>query len=148
MKIIIPGKPIPKKRPRYSSRGGKVQLWNPQHKIAAEIKKRFLLEVLDDNNLNEISKNKFYKNNKYIVFIEFYFKPPKMSKKKLSEFVISSHAIKPDIDNLAKFYLDCANGILWDDDCSVVSLHCEKMWDLVPRTEIIIEIAKEPPLYE
>ena len=32
----------------------------------------------------------------------------------------------PDVDNLCKLPADCANGVLWDDDCRVVELHAVK----------------------
>lgn len=45
---------------------------------------------------------------------------------------------KPDADNLAKFYLDCINGIFWSDDKRVNELHVKKQYSEKPRT--IIEI--------
>lgn len=50
---------------------------------------------------------------------------------------------RPDIDNLAKFVLDVANGILYEDDNQVVSLVCKKRYGKEPRTEIIIRCLKE-----
>jgi Holliday junction resolvase RusA-like endonuclease len=38
-------------------------------------------------------------------------------------------AIKPDTDNLAKFVLDCLNGVLFDDDAQIVDLHMLKLRD-------------------
>jgi len=34
---------------------------------------------------------------------------------------------RPDIDNLAKFYMDAANGILWGDDSQVAELKARKV---------------------
>ena len=38
-------------------------------------------------------------------------------------------AIKPDIDNLAKFVLDAVKGILYTDDKQIVDLHMHKLRD-------------------
>ena len=69
------------------------------------------------------------------VDITFYIRPSKSKKRDLTH-----HAIKPDIDNLAKFILDTIvkNGMLSDDKI-ICQLSCQKKWDLNPRTEIIIK---------
>jgi len=38
----------------------------------------------------------------------------------------------PDIDNLAKFYLDALAGVAYRDDTAVVKLTCAKAWDADP----------------
>lgn len=48
------------------------------------------------------------------------------------------HFFKPDIDNLAKFTLDCLNKIVIEDDALVSVLKCSKVYDPHPRTEITI----------
>lgn len=50
---------------------------------------------------------------------------------------------RPDVDNIAKFYLDAGNGILWCDDDQVVKLSVTKQFDDVPRT--IIKVIQERP---
>lgn len=47
-----------------------------------------------------------------------------------------------DLDNLAKFYLDCANGILFPDDHLITKLTVSKTYSLNPRTEIKIMAKK------
>jgi Holliday junction resolvase RusA-like endonuclease len=45
---------------------------------------------------------------------------------------------KPDLDNLAKFYLDCGNGLLWVDDKRIQIMRLEKQYSEKCRTEIEI----------
>jgi len=45
---------------------------------------------------------------------------------------------KPDIDNVAKNYLDALNGVAWKDDAQVVSLACSKRWSDEPRVEVLV----------
>lgn len=48
------------------------------------------------------------------------------------------HFHKPDCDNLAKFYLDCMNELVYKDDGQIYDLHVKKTYSLVPSTLIRI----------
>ena len=48
------------------------------------------------------------------------------------------HTTKPDIDNIAKIYLDSMNDIIYNDDRQIVWLTCIKIYSLEPKTEITI----------
>lgn len=57
--------------------------------------------------------------------VSFTLAPPKRLKNK--------HPIShPDVDNLLKAFLDAGNGILWNDDCQVVRIMCEKKYEPSP----------------
>ena len=66
----------------------------------------------------------------------FYFRRPKCHHRKLKNVVSPPlkssaprcHLKRPDLDNLAKFCLDCCNGILFKDDSQVVAMSLEKRW--------------------
>jgi len=45
---------------------------------------------------------------------------------------------KPDIDNMAKYYLDVMNDLVYDDDRFVTELWCEKLYSVKPKVEIYI----------
>lgn len=45
---------------------------------------------------------------------------------------------RPDIDNLCKAILDALNGIVFDDDSSIVELHCKKL--LTKRNHITVSV--------
>jgi Holliday junction resolvase RusA-like endonuclease len=38
------------------------------------------------------------------------------------------HTLKPDIDNIIKFYMDAFNGVLYDDDKQVASIGARKIY--------------------
>jgi Holliday junction resolvase RusA-like endonuclease len=46
------------------------------------------------------------------------------------------HTIKPDIDNLIKFVMDCGQNILWNDDSTICQIESKKIYSKHPRTEI------------
>ena len=46
---------------------------------------------------------------------------------------------KPDIDNIIKAYLDSMNGIVYDDDTQVVSLHSTKVYGTIGMVEVLVK---------
>lgn len=131
MKYILPGNPIPAARPRLSAG----HVYSPH---SLEKTKRSLL-------LAHLHGNKPLFSTPLHVELVFYVQvPDKMSNKK-KELYLSRpyHNIRQDIDNLAKFFLDVANKVLWEDDALVVSLVCKKMHAREGRTEIIVELIED-----
>ena len=49
----------------------------------------------------------------------------------------------PDCDNLAKFYLDVLNKVVWHDDSSVLSLKVTKCYGKVPQTIVRVSEFKQ-----
>ena len=48
------------------------------------------------------------------------------------------HMIKPDVDNLQKYILDCMTGVVYEDDCQVVDIRARKIYSETPRTVMCI----------
>ena len=129
--IVVPGTPLPQKRHRSSFRSGKIRNYDP----SAKDKKKFkvIAGVLAPRSAlkGDISLN-----------VTFYMPRPKTHRRtgKYSKLLKKDaplwHSIKPDIDNLVKFVMDALQGILWEDDCKIVSLEARKLYSEKPRTEI------------
>ena len=64
--------------------------------------------------------------------------PKSLSKVKKDALKGKPHYLRPDIDNLIKFILDSANGILYLDDAQIYTINAHKIYDEHPRTEIEI----------
>lgn len=45
---------------------------------------------------------------------------------------------RPDIDNLVKLVCDALNAIVWGDDAQIVCLNVKKIYDDIPRVELIV----------
>jgi len=45
---------------------------------------------------------------------------------------------KPDIDNIAKTYLDGMNGVVFLDDTQVVDLHVKKVYSAVAGVDVMV----------
>jgi len=127
--IVIPGQPVAKMRARIiGKRGG----FDPQHKV-----KNFYRWVMKSQKRNAALSAAFH------VSMYFHFAPAaswsqKKKKQALSGFL--KHTSSPDLDNLEKFVLDCANGILYEDDRQIVSQCSCKIYSDVPRTVLEIEL--------
>jgi Holliday junction resolvase RusA-like endonuclease len=46
---------------------------------------------------------------------------------------------KPDLDNYVKAIKDALRGVIWIDDCQVVTCHSHKLFGEIPRVEIMIK---------
>jgi Holliday junction resolvase RusA-like endonuclease len=45
---------------------------------------------------------------------------------------------KPDIDNIAKTYLDAMNGVIFVDDTQVIDLHVKKLYSVVAGVDVMV----------
>jgi len=150
MKIIIPGKPIAKKRARHASRGSFVVTYDPQEKDKKHVRKLMydllLAEMNSDNRVKAFEAGKICRSS--VFYVEFVFFLPtnqsdSVSVKNKKLWGIQYASCKPDYDNLEKFYLDCANGVLWNDDSSIIRAKAVKLYDEKPRVEIVVTASDE-----
>ena len=85
-------------------------------------------------------------NDSFTVNIVFYMPIPKSwtkHQKFMAVMGVETPNKKPDLDNLEKFVLDCANGILFHDDAMVICLSSEKIYSKNPRTEMEVRAMKK-----
>jgi Holliday junction resolvase RusA-like endonuclease len=45
---------------------------------------------------------------------------------------------KPDIDNIAKTFLDGMNGVIFKDDTQVIDLHVKKVYSAVAGVDVMV----------
>ena len=143
MKICIEGRPIAKQRPRFVSRGNFTMTYDPldKEKKATQIRMKKEIEkaMNSSSKLLSISACQLANEEAFEVIFWFFLPVPESDSKpkrnsKLWGFDLP--AIKPDYDNLEKFYLDCANGILFPDDAMIVDATSHKRYSSNPRVEI------------
>lgn len=154
LKINILGYPIAWARPALAMSGRKAWLYDEQKQVKKEV--RFAMQE---------QWNEFFDNpgsaihdkassvacaESLCVQLTFLFPPKKKSAEKLKKprrdiaienarlWGMIPHNDVADIDNLAKFALDCGNGILWRDDRIIDEIIIKKKFSNKPRT--IIEI--------
>lgn len=129
--ITLPGNPLAKARHRSFLRCGHIASYDPQHKEKDAVKA--LIKRQTTNAPSNAASG-------FDVNIDFYLPLANSRSKRdmVSALWLNQIIGKPDLDNLAKFYLDAANGILWHDDKQIISLNLKKRYSENPRTEITV----------
>jgi len=137
MKIIIPGKPIAKKRPRFSRRGKFVVTYSAQKEVELEVSQVIQRQAPGCPIESPIS-----------IYLWFGMPIPKSTSKKQSQLMrggFTSHAKRPDLDNLVKFYLYVMNDLVFKDDSQIFYLTAFKEYTDKPRTEIVVTETQKTP---
>lgn len=133
--IEILGKPIAKARPKFFRRGNFVGTYDAQEKTKNDI------AILAQKTAQE----QLYGNplgGELVVSIDCFFEPLKSSSKKQLDLMLTNkvrHTKRPDCTNIAKFYEDAFNGILWHDDSQIVHLTIRKWYGETAKVFISIQ---------
>ncbi len=124
MKFLIKDTPIPLQRPRMTG----THCWDSQ-------KQQKMVVGIQLN--TQFCDSAFFEGPLLIELNFFFPLPKRLSNKARIEKMGSPHITTPDLDNLVKFYLDCANDILYKDDATVAQIITKKMYG-IPHTEMIV----------
>jgi len=142
MRIVIPGNPIAKARPKFCVRGKHAVAYDPQKQLCDERKAELSFLVKQD------SPDDFEGYFSLPLRVALSFLMPvaetgsaALKNAKKWHFELPSH--KPDIDNLIKLVLDLCNGILWRDDAQIVELHAFQKYSENPCTIIDVSPIKK-----
>jgi Holliday junction resolvase RusA-like endonuclease len=143
LRITIPGEPIPKARARTFMRGQSIAHYDPQDK-----QKTHITRSLAHATGSDLMRSGFYAPDaSYRVDLLFCMPYPHATSQRMANLQlwgIGMRPQKPDIDNLAKFYLDCMNGVIFPDDAQITFMRCEKIYCQSPRTVINIFCMNKP----
>lgn len=137
MKIIIPGRPIAKARPKFYRKGKGIGHYDPQE---TEEGQWILLarEKLRQYQASTLIEGPVLLHLTFIMPIQKNW--PKYKIKRLGEGKIFWHDKKPDSSNLTKFAEDCLKWCgVWKDDSQIAYTVVMKYYGLDPRTEIEIK---------
>jgi len=138
LKIIIPGIPIAKHRPRFARRGKGTAVYSDQ-----ETEEDLMLWHVKQ----QTSGHRLFKDA-VLVDTKFFMPRPKShfgtgrNAGKLKPSASKYHIKKPDTDNLVKFLFDIFNGSVWKDDSQVIYEVSEKIYCVPgeePRTEVTVQ---------
>jgi Holliday junction resolvase RusA-like endonuclease len=128
------GEPVGKGRPRFAKRGNFVSTYTPQKTKTYEDEIRLMAKAA--MGASEALETP--------VTVAIYIRvgiPASFSKQKRKDALanIERPTKKPDIDNIAKCFLDAMNGIVYLDDKQVVSLHITKVYAETPAVEVMVK---------
>ena len=128
------GEPVGKGRPRFARRGNFVSTYSPQKTKTYEDEIRMMAKAaMGSSEPLETS-----------VTVAIYIRvgiPASFSKQKRKYAIegILKPTKKPDIDNIAKCFLDGMNDIVYLDDKQVVNLHITKVYAETPAVEVMVK---------
>lgn len=134
MKIVIPGVPVGKGRPKFSTFNG--------HAVAYTPEKTVNYENLVKLAFQQSGETAFDRETQLRADIYAYFPIPKSTSKKKRKEMESGLILptkKPDTDNIAKAILDALNGLAYYDDAQVVCLQVSKKYSDEPRAVVFID---------
>jgi len=129
----VEGDPKGKGRPRFSSAGKFTRVYTDKQTLVYEAVIRFFAaEAMGSTDLLETPVS---------VFLYVRLAVPQSYSKKRTEACLSGlekPCKKPDIDNIAKTYLDAMNGVIFKDDTQVIDLHLKKVYSAVAGVDVMV----------
>lgn len=129
--IDLKGPPTPQGRPRIARRGAYAHAYDPNAKDKKRITQKAMALIAEKTWI-------VADTDEYAVTIKFHVPFPANDKKRNLASWSQSATSKPDLDNLAKFYLDALNNLAWFDDQQITSLHLIKKYSSQPNTAIYV----------
>ncbi len=115
---------VGKQRPKLTTRCGFARAYTPKATREFEtIVRDEIKRIMNERNYELIDGE-----IPLDVKISFYFKLPNVSNKKKRMMEYTPVMKRPDIDNLVKSVLDSMNGVVFQDDCQVITLTAGKSY--------------------
>jgi Holliday junction resolvase RusA-like endonuclease len=131
--FTVYGEPVGKGRPRFAKRGNFVSTYTPQKTKTYEDEIRLMAKAAMGSS----------EPLETPVTVAIYIRVgiPVSYTKQMKKYALEGilkPTKKPDIDNIAKCFLDAMNGIVYLDDKQVVNLHITKVFAETPAVEIMV----------
>jgi Holliday junction resolvase RusA-like endonuclease len=132
--FTVYGEPVGKGRPRFVRRGNFTQTYTPAKTKSYEDEIRMMAKAA--MGASEPLETP--------VTVAIYIRvgiPASFSKQKRKDSLegIMKPTKKPDLDNIAKCFLDAMNEIVYLDDKQVVNLHVTKVYAETPAVEVMVK---------
>ncbi len=131
--ICMPGKPVPKGRPRAARIGGFIRMYTP--KATQVFENACAAEAMASMQGRDPMTGPIEIKMQIFVPIPASYRKSKKEDCRLGKIVPTSSA---DIDNIAKSVMDAFNGVVWIDDSQVVDAHLTKRYAEEPCVIAIV----------
>ena len=130
------GVPQAKKRPRFSSAGKFVKVYDPQTRDKRQVKYQLASQMRDKGYLK-------LEHGPIFAKMIFYLPQNKIDAQRSIKRGVDPetifHCKKSDLDNFVKWYADILNGLAYSDDSLISVLLTEKRYSSRPRAEIFLK---------
>jgi len=140
MQFEFEGPPIPQHRPRFHIYGNKPVAHSDQKAEKNSMRGHMVMQKIPT--YDQIIPPKTPIKLEILFYFEY---PPSASKRKriLAKEKPIPMTVKPDLDNLIKFILDCGNKVLWEDDNIIFDIHAKKYYADCAKTVLRIYPVEE-----
>ena len=129
----VEGDPKGKGRPRFTQAGKFTRVYTDKQTLDYEaVIKSYAAHAMGSSDPLETAVS---------VFLYVRLPVPQSYSKKRTEACLSGlekPCKKPDIDNIAKTYLDAMNGVIFKDDTQVIDLHVKKVYSAVAGVNVMV----------
>jgi len=134
MTYMVEGNPVGKGRPKFARRGNFVSTYTPT-------KTRDYETVIKEAAKKAMGSNEPLETPVTVAIYITVPVPQSYSKKRTEACLkdIERPIKKPDIDNIAKCFLDAMNDIVYKDDTQVLTLHVTKVYGTVGMVEVMVK---------
>jgi len=130
---LVEGNPVGKGRPKFARRGNFVSTYTPT-------KTRDYEDLIKDAARKAMGSNDLLETPVTVAIYITVPIPASYSKKRTEACLSGSERPikKPDIDNVAKCFLDAMNEIVYKDDTQVLTLHITKIYGTTGMVEVMV----------
>lgn len=138
-RFTLSGNPIPQKQTRFTCRGGFARAYDPSKKDLEMIRWQIKPFAPETPMLGPISLT-------ILFFLPIPNSTSKVRCEKMMRRIILP-VVKPDEDNLAYIVSNALKKLVYEDDNQICEKHVYKLYDLNPRTEIIVKTIQTAEKY-
>jgi Holliday junction resolvase RusA-like endonuclease len=130
---MVEGNPVGKGRPKFARRGNFVSTYTPT-------KTRDYEDLIKEAAQKAMGSNEILETPVTVAIYITVPIPQSYSKKRTEACLkgLERPIKKPDIDNIAKCFLDAMNEIVYKDDTQVLTLHITKVYGTVGMVEVMV----------
>ena len=137
----VEGETVGKQRPRVVRRGNHVGSYTPRKTADYEETIRLAFKAA---NYGEAPV--FPRSESLTMELAIFCGIPKSYSKKRTQRCLLGEELpgkKPDVDNIAKCFMDALNGLCYEDDAQVTTLFAEKRYSSDPHVEVTITTRRQ-----
>lgn len=136
--FVIPGTPVAKGRPKFSTAGGFARAYTPAKTANYE----GMVSMLASQAMREAGIDKPLDGPVSVAVHVFVGVPASYSKKRRTDALngMIAPTKRPDLDNIAKAILDGINGVAVVDDSQIVGIIAGKAFSETPRVDVTVSV--------
>ena len=135
IRIVVPGQPVAKGRPRVAVRNGRAMAYTPAKTATYEN----LIALAGQDVMHDLDLDLIDGPISVTVFAHFQMPKGWSKKRRLAALTAPEwHTSRPDGDNVLKCAGDALNGVVWRDDSQIASAQIVKTYAETPQ--LVIEV--------